>query len=793
MLGVLFSLLAFAPIATPVLPAGPYYVATTGNDTTGNGTQAFPFASVDGARKAIQYGKSNQGLAADLNVLIAPGTYPSVAFSQFDSGSNGHAVVYQAQNGPGTVTISGGTTVSGCVVSSGAIYKCPVTGSFWAVWENGVRLTSARTPNYSFDPLFPNALGPYFRTTGTNGSYTAMNYSGGDITPAAWPVGDIQVVAWTGGNWNWFPNVNPLTSQTSGSLLFTFTNQSQWPIFQNATGSRYFVQGVQALLDANGEWYHDQSGNFLYVQSTTGGAPGTLTIPTTGRVIAAVGTTSAHVHDLKFKDLTVQYADYAQWDRYADWGISTDHPTAGAGHTCPGYTFEKFNTQNHQALVYLENADNVTVTTSHLLNGGFGGVHAFRTTGVTISDNWIEQTGADGVVFEGDWAGEGDFSNHNTATGNVISNVGQLGSHAVGVRMLGSNNNSIDHNEVWGANRDAIFTVGGCGVFAQNYTFSNTIDRNYFHDILQDSGDAGAVGFYLLASTSGSPPYATNTVSNTLVDHVYASPAMTDAAPNGVFTDNSTAGQAFSNVGVFNTQDTAMRINSGGGSGSHTATNCTFNADATTNGSFDVTLLDLANIGVPSANPYRSSAGYSLSEDFESGLGRWTTGQGTPALSTAQAHSPTHSFVQNQDGEAIYLLPGRVLRQKACAWLFDDATDTTAEALLKADEMTYSAGTFTTWNNTAWRALGVYTPTSTTKYVYRIGGATTATSITRTTGWHQFCVDYSGRAGAAFSIDGTSVGTVSTGVLQFNVLALGDFTAGDGNNANVYWDDVTIN
>jgi hypothetical protein len=118
-------------------------------------------------------------------------------------------------------------------------------------------------------------------------------------------------------------------------------------------------------------------------------------------------------------------------------------------------------------------------------------------------------------------------------------------------------------------------------------------------DFCQDSGDVGTLGIGGLSSLEGGP-HLVNTFRQLRITGANADPSMTDSDPNCVFTDNQSFGQVFQNVDASDAQGAVMRIND---SGEHTATNCTFNADGTTNESFNPALMS-PDIGLTSDFPF---------------------------------------------------------------------------------------------------------------------------------------------------------------------------------------------
>ncbi|THF78741.1 BNR-4 repeat-containing protein [Cohnella fermenti] len=188
----------------------------------------------------------------------------------------------------------------------------------------------------------------------------------------------------------------------------------------------------------------------------------------------------------------------------------------------------------------------------------------------------------------------------------------------------------------------------------------------------------------------------------------------------------------------------------------------------------DVTVQDW----LPGETPKVTAAiDLEFSDSFENGFNSWTAAAGTPSMSQAQAHAGSRSYALDQDTDVIQLSLSAVANRAVTVWFYDDAADTSAQALAFAD------------GNASSVALGVNTPTSTSQYIYRIGSVYTASGIARTTGWHSFGFDYRSGNGVTLYIDGAVVIT-STAETSFKRIALGDYWA--GSTGAFYYDDVSI-
>jgi hypothetical protein len=254
---------------------------------------------------------------------------------------------------------------------------------------------------------------------------------------------------------------------------------------------------------------------------------------------------------------------------------------------------------------------------------------------------------------------------------------------------------------------------------------------------------------------------------------------MLNFPPNGLFCDDMSDGQRLTNILVTNTEGDAKRNND---SGSDVEANVSWQES----GDFNDQLMDYPNIGALPTHTYKAAAAYRFSDSFEGGFAQWTSARGTATASTAQAHDGRHSFAQDENGEVIYVLFPQRIYQAVGIWFYDDACDTSLDAMARVDER---VGPYT-WSSAGWYAMGVDTTTSTTHYTRWVGATVATTSVARTTGWHHLTWSYADGSGVTMAIDGTAVAT-STGVRSFNKIAIGDFYNA-GRTGKVFWDDVEL-
>lgn len=755
-----------------------FYVSTTGNDTTGNGSLATPWATIQKARDYIRTNNLNLSMTGDIIVNVAAGNYyvtSTIQFTDTDSGSNGYRVIYKNKDAVGSAHFIGGQQITSWTLYSGNIYRSNVGTSwqFYTLYENGVRARTARYPNYVYNSSYPTSQGPYLRGEGVNGSNTVLQYKVGDLNPAGWSLSDAQVYVWSGGKWAWFTDTVPISSINTTTRQITLAQQSRYVLYQSSSGSRYYVQGVLSMLDAPGEFYLDRTAGYLYYWAKDG-AIGSQTIvaPKVQKLLSIAGASeSVRAHHIQFDGLSFEDSDFFNWYRHGQVNAGD----SGEGHAYPAYDRQISLAVNRTGMVFLSNTDNITIKNSRLKNSGFHGIYMlFYNQNNTISGNLIENIGHTGIYLEGKYPSEGDVLKNNVFTNNLIRNLGETAGQGNGIAVMSSGSNEFSYSEIYNAPRMATFWGVDSGTQPKSviYAHDNVFKYLKIHDVMQDSGDAAGMDAFGI-TVPGDTPYLVNTVQQVQVDNLYTDPSMTDISAHGIYMDSGSPGQVFTNVQVTNTANSSYDYN-------HFDSGPSVTTNVSWVGGFNESSMDYLNIGYTASFPYLET---NFNEGFEKDFGNWTTTKGTKSTSTVQKHSGSKSYVLNQDQDLVYHSFGASMSGIVTMWFYDDAADTSLESFGKVDNGA--------WNDSnSWRGLGVDTPVSTTKYVYRNGVTEAATTVTRTTGWHEFKWDYTSGTKVDMYIDGTLV-TSPTGVTSFKVIALGDWWA-NSRTGTVYFDDVQL-
>lgn len=465
------------------------YVATTGSDLSGDGSQDHPYRTLLKAKQSVR--EINANMTGDIRVYLREGIYyqtAATAFDEADSGTNGYRVIYESYPGE-KAQIAGGQPVTGWTLDSGHIYKANVgtNRKFYTLFEDGNRATMARTPNSG-----------YLLTQASVSKDTQITYKEGDLPEAGADYSNAQVYDWPGDEawWNWSSETRKMTGIDFATNTISLEKGGLASGWQVQTGSRYFVQGSKALLDAPGEFYLDEATGTLYYWPMGDGAieGKEIVAPTTSRVIELKGSSEATpVHDLSFENLTIRVSDFAQ-----NSSPALNEPLEG--------------------MIYLENAEGIEIRNNRIGQSGFAGImlnhYAQRNV---IAGNWIEDLGTFGVGLFGWGVGEGGYENaadsyvnkFNTVTNNYIHDFGKLLGHGSGIQLSMSGDNQMTHNEISKGPRYGISIKGTNGAWVYgtsqygttvtetnfptfNHARNNTIAYNDISDVMKDTTDGGA-------------------------------------------------------------------------------------------------------------------------------------------------------------------------------------------------------------------------------------------------------------------------------------------------------------
>jgi len=560
-----------------------FYVSPSGNDSNNGTSSITPFATLTKARDVIRTINSN--MTGDILVNVMQGDYmvsSTMTFTEQDSGTNGHTIIYQNYNATGSARFIAGTKVTGWTQASGKIYKAKVGTelNLNTLYENGIRADMSRWPKH-ITPFATSRAGYMtFTSTPSGGPLgyvdNAFNPTGTPFDAASLDLANAYIYNWCG------PDGHRWTSQTSRvSLNGTAINNSgcSFPI------DSFLIENSMDLLSSPGEYYYDKPTGYLYYYSRVDGDISSQEIiaPQAVRAISLIGSSSTSlVHNVKIKGLTFTSGDRILTTPLADWG---DNQQA-----------------NYDALVYLQYATNVTVENCKITNSGINGItFDYGTTYCTITGSLIEHTGYVGVSLRG---------YHLTASNSIIRYCGETNGAGRGIQTGTSSSMTDLKTYDTLSNLDVYYCArAGVGLGSQN----NTVSYVRAHECVQDSGDQGA--FYQVA------PAGDNTYIQCYAYDNYTDSSNLDRPASGIYTDRDSANTTYTNCESVDNQNFNYR---------HdpqvnytpidlTFTNCSWDMNyvgtanqstSSTNPNFNKSLMEYSKIGVTSTFPaeYNDSA-----------------------------------------------------------------------------------------------------------------------------------------------------------------------------------------
>ncbi|OHX37585.1 hypothetical protein BJL95_13510 [Methylomonas sp. LWB] len=463
---------AFIVFITPAA-ALDYFVGQNGNDAW-SGTRQFPnesgndgpFKTLERAQQAIRTAKQSRGLDETIQVNIAGGTYylnHALLFSEADSGTLEHKIVWQAQPGAETI-LSGGQAIQ-CKPDTDKQWHCPFSkvpvktdsidknrlqgnAPAFDVYVNETRMTLARWPDQEWAhiklPLDDKS------------NFSVME----SIPPLGEDVGDAQLHIFPGNDW-FDQYVGVETIDSTANAIKTASPLK----YKLQSGRRFYLRNLRALLNMPGEWYYDrQAKEVILIPPEKGGinsSPNTAIVSVLPNLLIA-----DHIANVSFKGLKFKHSD--------------------------------------DTAVIVKNASNVLFDGEEISQTGSKGLEIKNGQRVTLANSTIHDTGTQGVVISG-----GDRTllqssrhlvrnNHIHHTGQTllmsrpaieISGVGIVVQNnllefgASNALILNGNEHLIEKNEI----HDFCLQAADCGAIYSGRDWSargNIIRYNYLHEVI---------------------------------------------------------------------------------------------------------------------------------------------------------------------------------------------------------------------------------------------------------------------------------------------------------------------
>jgi hypothetical protein len=513
------------------LAAG-YYVSPTGNDSN-PGTMAAPFLTITKARDVVR--TVNANMSADLHVYLRGGTYriaSTIAFGPQDSGTNGHRIFYQAYPGE-TPVLNGATSVTGWTVSSGSIYKAPLTRS---TKLRNLYVNDARATLTSKTVAAQGGSGTYSVTAGqaswawvSGSSADGVKYAASDVPAIASNKDSLEIVNGTTWNEN-IACVRDVTTSSDGSRVLLLQQPygaiAQLPGWSAgfSTSGTHTIYNAFEFLNSPGQFYFDKTAGTLYYYPRSGENMSTADVeaPVVTTLIDIAGTsTTNRVKNLTFQGLTLENTD---------WGLQSVGGSCGKA-TVQGATVyiaygdgnwhnSKYEiTDTLPGMIHVTSADSINFVGNTVKHSGSEGLSLINDViNSNITGNFVTDIAGSGVTIgHPQHVNLGDGGTHeiyqpgvegictkDSITNNVFTNLSMLpgfGGHA-GITAFFVDTLAITNNHIQTTAYNGINLGWGWSNFPSSTTCkSNTVSNNRLINTLSRLHDSGAV--YTLGQMPG--------------------------------------------------------------------------------------------------------------------------------------------------------------------------------------------------------------------------------------------------------------------------------------------------
>ncbi|MBX4862025.1 right-handed parallel beta-helix repeat-containing protein [Rhizobium sophorae] len=415
-----------------------------------------PFASIEKARDAARQ-KGGQN-----TIAMGNGDYYLTQPIVFDARDAGLVIAARCNETP---VLHGGPLVGGWTAQADGRWTAPLRlppdEAVGDLFVDGILQTRARFPNAPLDGdprkgwLFAAKCE---RDSDVWQGNTRFCFRAGDLPALGDPTGlVVHIVGGFQPGSQWGSDTLPVVSVDAATRTVHTKGTSY---FFTAEGSRYFLTGAAALLDAPGEWWYDAVAGQLNYISTDRLSPSSAVIagvlPTFFKLDGADGMV---VSGLEFRDGAPQ----------------------GSG---------KFYTDTRGfGAIRLEHADRVRLLGNVVENVGVG-IHVSESEDVLIAGNVIEDVAGNGIYI-GTTYGSFGKSNGARILSNHIHDIGRVYFETAGIWFQAADSIRIAHNLV---ENTAQFGIAGGSLWGeQDAVHDAVIEHNEIRNANQRTADGGAI------------------------------------------------------------------------------------------------------------------------------------------------------------------------------------------------------------------------------------------------------------------------------------------------------------
>ncbi len=483
-----------------------YFVSTTGNDETGDGTEANPFLTIEKARDTIR------GLSElpenGITVYIKGGEYAleeTFTLTPEDSGTKDKPVIYAAYPGEEVDVVSkeyitGWKKLSDAEKSEDIfgmsdeakakvyVADIPAGWRFHYLYADGVSQQVSRmieSDEWESDWLKAKATSKDYGDNGLKAKFENDVLVGLD----GWTDAEVRLITAV---W-WNVNAELADIDSANKVAYIQSLMTEFYADFNSWGGQYNLMNTPKYLDTAGEWCVDSVNGKVYYWPAEGVDPTTAEMfaPKLYELVRFQGDEEEDAWADQVEYVTLRGINFLYSDRIPETKLDPEWITR--------------NAESPDAMIYMQGVENCTVENCVIgYSGAQGIVLDHYAQNNSIIGNEIGHASSGGIYLVGYGPGTTDLNKNNYIAKNHIHNVGLEYMHSCAVQMFGSNNNTVEYNYfhdlpyaavsiigmAWTQMRDGINAIDTSNSFGGRQTMYNARWEEIDASILKDYQDA---------------------------------------------------------------------------------------------------------------------------------------------------------------------------------------------------------------------------------------------------------------------------------------------------------------
>jgi len=501
----LFSLLIICFAISGCNSENAIYVAENGKDSN-PGTIEYPLASVNHAVDLVKKSRLDKGRKIS-KVIIREGVYylsETLNFDKNDSGTEKQALAITAYEDE-RVTISGSINLDcSWEVYEKGIYKCYVPEikgkRMDQLFVNGKRQIRARYPNGN--SLYPDLSSFIYPLKADDWPHKRIYFDPETFTSNKWNnPGSAILNIFPHNHWgnlqimlkevNYDDNYFDIEHRKP-QINETFFKLLKRPGTLLSERSNYFVDNVFEELDAEEEWYFDESESILYYKPSKDISldDARIEVPVLEELVHIQGTIDEPVKYIEFNNicftgtLSTYMADY-EYPSLGDWGIVRSGAVFIEGATNCIVKNCFFDAVGGNAVFINNYAESIEVSGNIITECGESAVCIVGKSHLNFEGSYIcKFCGAD-HPWSWDQPSE-EIPSNCLIDNNLIHDIGVFGKQVAGVFLSIAKSNTISHYQIRHTPRAAICMNDG-------WHGGQIIEFNDIHNTVRETGDHGPI------------------------------------------------------------------------------------------------------------------------------------------------------------------------------------------------------------------------------------------------------------------------------------------------------------